>query len=97
MSSNTIANYHRSMSQYSRAQAAFDSRQPPEYYDVDCVTEEEMDEYEVTIPFTQAMCGWYTGYCKAGSAREAVKIIKQQAAMQGWNGPHKKVIVEAVK
>jgi len=89
--------YRRSMSQYSRAQAAFDSRQPPEYYLVDYVTEEEMDEFEVTIPFTHAMCGWYTGYCKAASAGEAVKIIKLQAAIQGWSGPHKKVLVEAVR
>ncbi len=89
--------YCRSMSQYYRAQATFDSRQPPEYHQVDYVTEEEMDEYEVTIPFTQAMCGWYTGYCTAASARDAVKIIKLQAAIQGWSGPHRKVIVEAVR
>jgi len=93
----SIRNYFRQMSQYFQAQAAFDSRQPPEYCLVDYVTEEEMDEYEVTIPFTRAMCGWYTGYCKAASAGEAVKIIKQQAAIQGWSGPHKKIVVEVRK
>jgi hypothetical protein len=56
-----------------------------------------MKRYEVTIPFTRCVCGWYTGYTEADTPEEAGRIIMQQANNQGFSGPHKKVMVELMR
>ena len=54
-------------------------------------------KYEVTIPFTRAVCGWYTGYAVADSPEQAERIIMKQANNQGFRGPHKRVTVEVMQ